>query len=203
VRLIVGLGNPGAEYAATRHNLGFRVADEFARRHGLEFRRGRGRAPSLMAHGVVAGQGVIVMKPLTNMNGSGVAVWAAAAFYKLGPADVLVVHDEMDLPLGAVRVIAQGGDGGHNGPRSVIAHLRTDAIARVQVGIGRPNVGAAVDHVLGAFRPDERPLVDEAIGVAADAVELILADGVAAAMERYNGGKLSRPLLGRLGEMNQ
>jgi PTH1 family peptidyl-tRNA hydrolase len=187
MRLIVGLGNPGAEYAATRHNLGFRVADEVARRHGLEFRRGRGRAPSLMASGVVVGQDVVVMKPLTMMNGSGIAARAAADYFKLGPANVLVVHDEMDLPLGRVRAIARGGDNGHNGPRSVIAHFRTDAIARVLVGIGRPTAGDTVDHVLGAFRPDERPLVEAAVAAAVEAVEVVLADGVDAAISRFGG----------------
>jgi PTH1 family peptidyl-tRNA hydrolase len=186
-RLIVGLGNPGAEYAATRHNLGFRVADEVARRYGLEFRRGRGRAPSQMASGVVAGQEVVVMKPLTMMNGSGIAARAAADFFKLGPADVLVVHDEMDLPLGRVRVIAQGGDNGHNGPRSVIAHFRTDAIARILVGIGRPTAGDTIGHVLGGFRPDERPLAEEAVGVAAEAVDAVLTAGLDAAISRFSG----------------
>ena len=187
MRLIIGLGNPGAEYEATRHNVGFRVADEVARRYGLEFRRGRGRAPSRMASGTVAGQDVVVMKPLTMMNGSGIAARAAADYFKLGPADVLVVHDEMDLPLGRVRVIAQGGDNRHNGARSVIAHFRTDAIARILVGIGRPSAGDIVDHVLGGFGPDESPLAEAAVGVAADAVDAMLLDGLDAAIGRFNG----------------
>lgn len=186
MRLIVGLGNPGEEYAATRHNLGFRVAEEVARRHGMAFRRGRGRAPSQMAHGLVGGQDVIVMKPLTSMNVSGVAVRAATDFYKLDPAHILMVYDDMDLPLGEVRVGEKGDVGGHNGPRSVVAHLGTDAVARIRVGIGRPEGGDAVGHVLGRFRPEEQPVADAAVGVAADAVEMAVAEGLAAAMRRYN-----------------
>ena len=174
MRLIVGLGNPGAEYAATRHNLGFRVADEVARRHGLEFRRGRGRAPSLMARGLVAAQEVVVMKPLTMMNNSGIAARAAADFFKLGPADLLVVHDEMDLPLGQVRAIAQGDHNGHNGVRSLIAHFRTDAIPRVLVGIGRPPSGDTVAHVLGVFTSNELSSADAVVGLAVDAIDALI-----------------------------
>jgi PTH1 family peptidyl-tRNA hydrolase len=187
MRLIVGLGNPGAEYATTRHNLGFRVADEVARRYGLEFRRGRGRAPSLMARGVVAGQEVVVMKPLTMMNASGTAARAAADYFKLGPPDVLVVHDEMDLPLGQIRLIPQGGDNGHNGARSVIAHFRTDAIARILVGIGRPTTGDTVAHVLGVFPPDESSSAEAAIRLAADTADVVLTAGVDAAVGRFRG----------------
>src|SRR5215207_7974840 len=117
--LIVGLGNPGEEYANTRHNVGFKVADELARRHGMAFRRGRGRAPSQMASGAVAGRSVVLMKPLTYMNDSGVAVRAAADFYKAAPEQVVVVYDEMDLPVGRIRIREAGSHGGHNGMRSI------------------------------------------------------------------------------------
>jgi PTH1 family peptidyl-tRNA hydrolase len=127
------------------------------------------------------------MKPLTYMNDSGVAVRAAADFYKVAPADVLVVYDDMDLPLGKIRLREQGSAGGHNGLKSVIVHLKTDAVVRIRVGIGRPEGRGSVGHVLGGFRPDERPWVDDALKDAADAVELVLADGAIAAMNRYNG----------------
>jgi len=185
MHLVVGLGNPGEEYANTRHNLGFRVAEELARRHSLTFRRGRGRAPSLMASGIVAGQSAVLMKPLTYMNDSGVAVRAGADFYKVAPANVLIVYDEMDLPLGRIRIREAGSAGGHNGLRSVINHLRTDQLPRLRIGIGRPQ-HTGVDHVLSTFRPDELPVADEAIASAADAVELLLREGTIAAMNRYN-----------------
>ena len=186
--LIVGLGNPGEEYANTRHNVGFKVADELARRHAMAFRRGRGRAPSQMASGSIDGQSAVLMKPLTYLNDSGVAVRAAADFYKAPPERVVVVYDDMDLPLGRIRIREAGSHGGHNGMRSIIAHMRTDAIARIRIGIGRPagQGRGATGHVLGGFRPEERPVVETALASAADAVELILAEGAIAAMNRFN-----------------
>ena len=186
--LIVGLGNPGEEYASTRHNVGFKVADELARRHALTFRRGRGRAPSQLASGSIGGQSVALMKPLTYMNDSGVAVRAAADFYKVQPERLVVVYDDMDLPLGRIRIREAGSHGGHNGIRSIITHLRTDVVPRIRIGIGRPagEGRGATGHVLGGFRPDERPVVESAIAAAADAVELIVAEGAIAAMNRYN-----------------
>jgi PTH1 family peptidyl-tRNA hydrolase len=186
--LIVGLGNPGEEYANTRHNVGFKVADDLARRHGMTFRRGRGRAPSQMASGSIRGQSVVLMKPLTYMNDSGVAVRAAADFYKVPPGQIVVVYDDMDLPLGRIRIREAGSHGGHNGIRSIIAHLRTDEVARIRIGIGRPagEGRGATGHVLGGFRADERPVVEQAIDAAADAVELTIAEGAIAAMNRFN-----------------
>ena len=186
--LIVGLGNPGEEYAHTRHNVGFMVADELARRHGMAFRRGRGRAPSQMASGSLRGLSVALIKPLTYMNESGVAVRAAADFYKVPPDQLVVVYDDMDLPLGRIRIREAGGHGGHNGIRSIIAHMRTDSVPRIRIGIGRPpgQGRGATGHVLGGFRADERPIVEATIQDAADAVELIVADGPIAAMNRYN-----------------
>jgi PTH1 family peptidyl-tRNA hydrolase len=188
VFLIVGLGNPGEEYANTRHNVGFKVADELARRHGMAFRRGRGRAPSQMASGAMRGESVTLMKPLTYMNDSGVAVRAAADFYKAPPGQIVVVYDDMDLPLGRIRIREAGSHGGHNGIRSIIGHMRTDAVARIRIGIGRPlgEGRGATGHVLGGFHAEERPIVEGAIQAAADAVELIVAEGTIAAMNRYN-----------------
>jgi peptidyl-tRNA hydrolase, PTH1 family len=188
VFLIVGLGNPGQEYARTRHNVGFEVADELAGRHGMAFRRGRGRAPSQMASGSVRGQSVALMKPLTYMNESGVAVRAAADFYKVAPSQLVVVYDDMDLPLGRIRIREAGSHGGHNGIRSIIAHMRTDAVPRIRIGIGRPagEGRGATGHVLGGFRAEERPIVAAAIQDAADAVEQILTEGPIAAMNRFN-----------------
>jgi len=188
VFLIVGLGNPGLEYANTRHNVGFKVADELARRGGMAFRRGRGRAPSQMASGSIEGQSAVLMKPLTYMNDSGVAVRAAADFYKVPAGQIVVVYDDMDLPLGRIRIREAGSHGGHNGFRSILTHMRTDAVPRIRIGIGRPpgEGRGATGHVLGGFRAEERPVVESAIAAAADAVELIVRDGVIAAMNRYN-----------------
>jgi PTH1 family peptidyl-tRNA hydrolase len=185
MRLMVGLGNPGPEYAKTRHNVGFQVADELARRWGLEFRRGKWK--SLVAAGSAHGQSVVLLKPQTFMNDSGQAVGGAAQFYKAEPADVLVVYDDIDLPLGKLRLREQGSHGGHNGVRSIIQHLHSMAFPRLKVGVGRPARGDPADHVLTGFRKHELPIVEELIPRAADAVETALRDGVIAAMNQFNG----------------
>jgi PTH1 family peptidyl-tRNA hydrolase len=183
--LVAGLGNPGEEYARTRHNLGFRVADELARRHGLGFRRARYRAQE--ASGQIAGVPVRLLKPQTYMNESGFAVNRASAFHKVPIERILVVHDDIDLPLARLRFRDGGSSGGNNGVRSVIASMRGDRFWRLKIGVGRPRPDAAIDHVLTPFRKDEAPLVDEAIARAADAVESFLADGPIAAMNAFSG----------------
>lgn len=184
MRLIVGLGNPGEEYAKTRHNMGFRVVDELAHRWGLRFQRGKWR--SLVAAGSAHGQSIVLLKPQTYMNDSGQAVGGAVAFYKLAPGDLLVVYDEIDLPLGRLRLREQGSHGGHNGVRSIIQHLHTQEFPRLRVGVGRPQRGDAADHVLSTFRKHEQPIADELVQRAADAVEVVLKDGLVAAMNRFN-----------------
>jgi len=185
VTIVVGLGNPGRRYQGTRHNIGFAVADEVARRRQAVFEGGRGE--TLTAR-VGRGPGsLLVVKPLTMMNLSGAAVAAVAGFYKVDPSAVLVAADDVNLPLGRLRLRARGTAGGHNGLKSIIACLGTEQFPRVRVGVGRgdPRRDLA-DHVLAMFDDDERDEVDRAIARAADAVETFLAEGIEAAMNRHN-----------------
>ena len=184
--LIVGLGNPGGQYDNTRHNAGFLVADELARRGGFSIQRVRFKA--LTAAAQVGGQGVLVMKPTTYMNLSGEAVGEAARFYKLTPDHVLVISDDVDLPLGKLRLRVSGSAGGHNGLKSIIQHLSSDQFPRLKVGVGgkpRPDYDLA-DWVLGKLTGEDKKLMDETVKRAADAVECFLKDGPQKAMSQFN-----------------
>ncbi|MDI6871876.1 MAG: aminoacyl-tRNA hydrolase [Bacillota bacterium] len=186
--LVVGLGNPGREYANTRHNAGFLVVDRLSRKNGIPVRRKlRG---ALVGEGVLAGQRVALAKPQTYMNLSGQAVAGLVHWYKLSPSEVIVVYDDKDLPPGRIRVRPRGGPAGHRGMTSVLEALGTREVARVRVGIGREPAGAGEDrgigYVLSPFAKEERPLVEEALERAAEAVETILAVGVEQAMQRFN-----------------
>jgi len=185
VRIVVGLGNPGRRYEGTRHNIGFAVADEVARRHGMEFESGR--ADTLTARRGRGAAALLVVKPLTMMNLSGEAIAGVAGFYKIEPPAILVVADDVNLPLGRLRLRASGTAGGHNGFRSIIECLGTGEFPRLRVGVGRgdPRRDLA-DHVLARFDGDERDEVERTIARAADAVETFLAEGIEAAMNRYN-----------------
>lgn len=182
--LVVGLGNPGPEYAATRHNVGFRVVDELAARHGIRIRRHDRR--SHVGCGRVADRVVCLVKPQTYMNLSGTAVAALCREFGLGPDAVIAVTDDIDLPPGRLRIRARGSHGGHRGLENLFAMLRTNEIVRVRIGVGRPPPEEAVDYVLSPIPPADRPVIEAAIRRAADAVEAILAEGVEAAMNRYN-----------------
>ena len=184
--LIVGLGNPGAQYDNTRHNAGFAVADELARRGGFAIQRVKFKA--LTAAAQLGGQGVLVMKPATYMNLSGEAVGEAARFYKLSPDRVLVISDDVDLPLGKLRLRVSGSAGGHNGLKSIIQHLGTDQFPRLKVGVGgkpHPDYDLA-DWVLGKLQGEDKKVMDEAVKRAADAVECFLKDGPQKAMSQFN-----------------
>ena len=184
--LIVGLGNPGGQYDNTRHNAGFAVADELARRGGFDIRRVRFKA--LTAAAQVGGQGTLVMKPTTYMNLSGEAVGEAVRFYKLAPDHVLVISDDVDLPLGRLRLRAGGSAGGHNGLKSVIQHLGCDRFPRLKVGVGgkpHPDYDLA-DWVLGKLQGEDKKVMDETVRRAADAVECFLKDGPQKAMNQFN-----------------
>lgn len=183
MRLVVGLGNPGPRYAGTRHNAGFLVVDELARRHGASFRGGR--------HGEVARLGrVRLLKPQTFMNRSGAAVQAAATKNGIPPEEILVVHDDLDLPLGRLRVRRGGGAGGQKGVRDVIDRLGPD-FARLKIGIDRPPARWTTENwVLSRFRDDEAELVQRVVDAAADGVEALLRDGVDAAANTVNGADL-------------
>ena len=183
--IVVGLGNPGRRYQGTRHNIGFAVADEVARRRQAAFESGRG--DTLVARFGRGAGAALVVKPLTMMNLSGEAVAAVAGFYKVDPAAILVAADDVNLPLGRLRLRARGSAGGHNGFRSIIGCLGTEEFPRLRVGVGRgdPRRDLA-DHVLARFDDDERDEVERAIARAADAVETFLAEGIEAAMNRHN-----------------
>jgi PTH1 family peptidyl-tRNA hydrolase len=183
--LVVGLGNPGSEFEGTRHNVGAEVVQLLARRHGARLRKGKERA---LVDEVRAGSARLALAiPMTYMNDSGQAVALLARRYGVEPEHLVIVHDELDLPTAVLKVKAGGGLAGHNGLRSIKSHLHSDDFLRVRIGVDKPRskeVGA--DHVLDRFSKRDRKLIDATIEDAADAVELILSDGVDAAMNRYN-----------------
>ena len=185
--LIVGLGNPGARYENTRHNVGFWAIDELSRRSDAAVRKIRFHA--LTADAVVGSQGVLLMKPTTYMNLSGEAVGEAARFYKIPPDRVLVISDDVSLPQGKLRVRRSGSAGGHNGLKNIIAHLGTDQFPRIKVGVGgKPHPDSDMaDWVLSKFTGPDRQAMEAAIARAADAVTCLLSQGVDQAMARYNG----------------
>lgn len=191
MRLIVGLGNPGEEYLATRHNVGFRVVEELARRWAIPFDRQECNALAAL-HPVGEGDEVLLVKPQTYMNRSGWAARCLAERHALEPAAVLVVYDEVNLPLGKLRLRRAGSPAGHRGLESVIENLRSAEVPRLRLGVapeeGKPAGGEElVDFVLSPFAAAEREAVAEMIGRAADACEAWLRDGVDAAMARFNG----------------
>ncbi len=184
--LIVGLGNPGDKYEGTRHNVGFMVADELGERGRFPIQRLKYKALTNTA--AIGGQGALVMKPTTYMNLSGEAVGEAAKFYQIAPDRVLVISDDVDLPLGKLRIRTGGSAGGHNGLKSIIQHLGSDQFPRLKVGVGeKPHPGYDMaDWVLSRFQGEDRKVMDEAVKRAADAVECFLRDGPQKAMNRYN-----------------
>jgi peptidyl-tRNA hydrolase, PTH1 family len=182
--LVVGLGNPGREYARTRHNVGWLVADELARRHDGSW---RSKFNGQLAEVRIDGHKVALLKPETYMNESGRSVGAAAKFYKVDPDAILVVHDEGDFDLGRLQARLGGGLGGHNGLRSVASHLGTPDFLRLRVGVGRPERGdprSLADFVLSNFEPSDD--AEGIVGRAADAVETLDAEGLEAAQRRFN-----------------
>lgn len=184
--LLVGLGNPGPRYARTRHNLGFLLIDRVARAAGAAV--SERRFSSQFGEGRLAGRRLFLLKPQTYMNLSGRAVREALHGLRLGPADLWVAHDDLDLPLGRLRIRLQGSSGGHRGIASVIDCLGTPAFGRIRLGIGRPPAGMeTAEYVLEPFAPPEWDQVDALLDRAAAAVELLLRDGPEAAMRAYNG----------------
>lgn len=189
MKLIVGLGNPGREYRDTRHNVGFMVVDALADRWRVSD-AWRERFGALQIKTTVGDAPVVIAKPLTFMNHSGQAVSAIAGFFKIEPADVLVIVDEAALPLGRLRARREGGAGGHNGLKSLIQHLGTQNFPRMRVGVGRGADGRDLsDHVLGRFEPSERETVSAAVLRAADATEMFISDGIERVMNAFNAAQ--------------
>jgi PTH1 family peptidyl-tRNA hydrolase len=184
MKLIAGLGNPGSKYDETRHNVGFRVVDALAERFGEKVRRKKFNALAEEIH--AEDTKLLLIKPQDYMNRSGHAIATAAGFYKLGPADVLVVTDDMALDVGRLRIRAKGSAGGHNGLKDIIARFGSDDFARLRVGIGDSGRMDAADYVLSRFSAEERAIVDNAVQTAVDAICCWLRDGVDIAMTRYN-----------------
>jgi PTH1 family peptidyl-tRNA hydrolase len=191
--MIVGLGNPGAEYARSRHNVGFQIIDLLAQRHGLEFDRFQKRAR--LAIGWIRMPGiqdrrVLLAKPMTFMNASGEAVAPLAAFYKIAPADILVIFDDLDLPVGRIRLRPGGSSGGQKGMQSIIKHLGGAEFPRLRVGIGRPpGQMDPADYVLRPFSPDQEAEMAFVRPRAVDALEAWLAVGIDVAMNQFNPAK--------------
>ncbi len=189
--LVVGLGNPGSEYAAHRHNVGFHVVDALARAHGLAFVRHKA-AQARVAEGPIAGRSVVVAKPQTFMNLSGKSVARLARDYQIPPERILVVYDDLDLALGRLRLRANGGSGGHKGMRSIIDLLGTQDFPRIRVGIDRPPGSMdPADYVLEPFDREQAEAIREAVQRAVAAVECWLTEGIRVAMDQYNGQGLA------------
>jgi PTH1 family peptidyl-tRNA hydrolase len=186
MKLIIGLGNPGREYEHTRHNIGFRVVDKLAAQEGWKWSERRSRA--ILASGNLGLEKIVLAKPITYMNLSGESVGELARWYKVQPADILIVYDELDLPVGRVRLRPNGSAAGHNGMKSVIRHLHTDAIPRLRVGIGHPTNShiQGRDHVLGVPSLDENILIARAEDRAIEAIRLLISQGIDATMNLVN-----------------
>ncbi len=181
IRLVAGLGNPGPEYAVTRHNVGFMVVDQVAAQSGAAWER----STKWEARSAKCGD-VLLVKPMCFMNRSGYPLFAIAQFYKIAAADIFVVLDDFALPLGRLRIRQSGGFGGHNGLDSIIAQFGTEDIPRLRIGIGAAPREAAVDYVLGRFFEEEKPLVRSTIDRAVEAVKCAIDKGVVSAMNSFN-----------------
>lgn len=182
---IFGLGNPGREYEMTRHNVGFMVVDALAEKIGVDFKPGAG--DYLIGSGRRAGKEILLVKPLTYMNNSGVAVKDVVEKYKIDLRDILVICDDLNLPLGVIRIRQKGSDGGHNGLYSIIYHLKTMEFPRLRCGIGNPEkMKNMVDFVLSKFDEDEIEILKEMIARAVDATLCFISDGISVAMNRFN-----------------
>lgn len=188
MKLVAGLGNPGRQYAGTRHNIGFEVIDELAKRHRVGFEAAP--ADAMMGKWRQDGDIVLLVKPLTFMNLSGVAVGQLLRYFKIDVADLLVICDDVNLPLGRLRARGSGSEGGHNGLRSMAQQLGTMEYPRLRVGVGRGEARRDLaDHVLAGFAPEEQTGVNDAITRSADAVECWVLDGLAKTMNVFNRGK--------------
>ncbi len=193
MKIIVGLGNPGRVYASNRHNLGFMCLNYFARTHGIKFDKRKAKAR--IGSGEIAGSKVILARPQTYMNRSGESVSLLVRKFDINPHDLLVIHDDLDLPLGKIRIRHGGGSGGHKGIESITSCLDNQDFVRLRVGIGRPSAAAgpttisdadAISYVLGDFTPDQKQIINQAIPRVSEAILYLLTEDITAAMNRYN-----------------
>ena len=188
MKMIAGLGNPGSEYAKTKHNVGFMFLDALAEKLGAD--NWKTKYDALVAEGRIGTEKVLLVKPLTYMNVSGRAVGPLLSWYKLAPEDLIVVHDDMDIPAGTIRIRRKGSAGGHNGMKSILYHVGDENFPRLRIGIGRPLPGwTVVNHVLAPFSAEDAPKIREAIEYLLPALECVVTDGVDLAMNRYNPKK--------------
>jgi PTH1 family peptidyl-tRNA hydrolase len=191
MKLIVGLGNPGMEYVGTRHNVGFETIDRMCEQYNIALTHQKMKG--VYGQGMIAGEKVLLVKPMTYMNNSGECVGALARFYKLEPTDIIVIYDDINLAVGHLRIRKKGSAGGHNGIKSLIAHLGSEEFPRIRIGVGE-NVGGKdlIQHVLGRFPEEQLEAMAEAMDDAVKAAELMVAGDVQQAMNRYNGKRQSR-----------
>lgn len=183
--IVVGLGNPGSRYSGTRHNVGFEVLDYMAEKHGVKLNKIKYK--SLYNEVVIAGEKVILLKPQTYMNRSGEAVLEISRFYKVPVENIVVVQDDIDIKFGSLRIRQKGSAGSHNGMKSIIGLLGDDKFPRVKIGVGKSQPGEDLaEFVLGRFKPDERPIIDELVEKAGDSIECFIDQGIDVAMNKYN-----------------
>lgn len=192
MKMFAGLGNPGTEYAATRHNVGFMLADALAARWGAA--SWRLKQDALVAEARLGVEKILLVKPLTYMNESGRAVGPLLSWYKLAPSDLIVAHDDIDLPVGTIRLRKKGSAGGHNGMKSILYHVKDENFPRVRIGVGHPahEHDQVVRHVLSPFSAEDAQKIREAIEYLLPAVECIIAEGVDLAMNKYNPKKVKK-----------
>jgi peptidyl-tRNA hydrolase, PTH1 family len=191
MKLIIGLGNPGREYSHNRHNIGFLCINQLAREHSIQVKKNK--CQSQVGSGRIGDEEVLLVKPKTYMNRSGDAVSKLLKEYRAKPQDIIVICDDLNLPLGKLRIRENGSAGGHNGLKSIIASIGSEDFPRMRIGIGQPSTeqkshrdDAVIDHVLGDFMPDEQAAIKMAITRTAEAVECILSEGITSAMNKFN-----------------
>ena len=189
--LIVGLGNPGKEYEDTRHNIGFKVVDNIAREYNIEINRQKFKGT--YGEGFIDGEKVTLLKPTTYMNLSGESVREVVDFYNLDNEDILVIYDDISLEIGTLRIREKGSAGGHNGIKSIIAHIGSDVFPRIKVGVGQPS-GDLIKHVLGKFTKEEAHILSESINISTKAAKEIIKTDTKTAMNQFNGFKANKTI---------